>query len=160
MATKASTFTKWATTSVTGECAGDVITNDYFVDVKAADIVQDDVIDLGLLPANHTVVDAVLIADDLDTGASPAITLDVGLMSGVPGDVTSSRTCGEEFFSAATTAQAGGATRMSNRAGFLVKPSTADRSIGVKFKAGAATAAAGRIRLRVLMAPASPEVQF
>lgn len=160
MATKASTFTKWTTTAVTGECSGDVITNDYFVDVAAADIVLNDVIDLGILPANHTVVDAILIADDLDTNTTPTIALDVGVMSGVPGDVTSTRTCGSEFFAAATTAQAGGVARMSKKEGFLVKPTAADRSIGVKFQAAAATAAAGRIRLRVLMAPATPEIQF
>jgi len=160
MATKASTFTKWATTSVTGDCSGDIITNDYFVDVKAADIVESDVIDIGILPANHTVADMILIADDLDTNGTPTIALDVGLMSGVPGDVTSSRTCGSQFFAASTAAQGGTVARMSKKEGFLVKPSDADRSIGVRFQAAAATAAAGRIRLRVLMAPASPEIQF
>jgi hypothetical protein len=160
MATKASTFTKWATTSVTGETAGDVIVNDYFVDLKAADVVLNDVIDLGILPGNHTVVDAILIADDIDTGAEPTVALDVGIMSGVPGDETSVRTCGNEFFAADTTARAGGVTRMSKKDGFLVKPTVADRSIGVKFQAAAATAAAGRVRVRVMMAPATPEVQF
>lgn len=160
MATKASTFTKWATTSVTGDCAGDVITNDYFVDVAAADITLNDVIDIGILPANHTVADMVLIADDLDTNATPTVALDVGVMSGTPGDTTSVRTCGNEFFAADVGARTGAVSRMSKKAGFLVLPSTADRSIGVKFQAAAATAAAGRIRLRVLMVPASPELQF
>jgi hypothetical protein len=160
MATKASTFTKYATTSVSGDCAGDVITNDYFVDVAAADIVLNDVIDLGILPANHTVVDAILIADDLDTNGTPTVALDVGIMSGTPGDTTSVRTCGSEFFAAATTGQAGGVLRMTKKEGFLVKPTAADRSIGVKFQTAAATAAAGRIRVRVLMVPASPEIQF
>jgi hypothetical protein len=160
MATKASTFTKWTTTAVTGECSGDVITNDYFVDVKAADIVLNDVIDIGILPGNHTVVDMTLITDDLDTNASAAVALDVGIMSGNPGDETSVRTCGSEFFAADTTARTGGVARMSKKDGFLVKPTDKDRSIGVKFQAASATAAAGRVRLRVLMAPASPEIQF
>lgn len=160
MATKASTFTKWATTSITGDCAGEVITNDYFVDLLASDIVLNDVIDIGLLPANHTVVDMILIPDDLDTNGAPTLALDVGVMSGTPGDTISARTCGNEFFAASTAAQSGTPTRMSKKDGFLVKPTAADRSIGVKFQASAATAAAGRLRLRVLMTQASPEIQF
>lgn len=160
MATKASTFTKWTTTVATAACSGDVITNDYFVDLKAADIVLNDVIDLGVLPANHTVVDAILIPDDLDTNVSPTVALDVGIMSGVPGDEVSVRTCGNEFFAATTAAQTGTLTRMTKKEGFLVKSSDKDRSIGVKFQAAAATAAAGRVRLRVLMAPVMPEIQF
>ena len=160
MATKASTFTKHTITAVTSACAGDVITNDYFVDVKAGDIVLNDVIDIGVLPGNHTVVDMILITDDLDTNVSAAIALDVGVMSGVPGDESSVRTCGNEFFAADTTARAGGVARMTKKEGFLVKPTDKDRSIGVKFQAASGTAAAGRIRLRVLMAPAAPEIQF
>jgi hypothetical protein len=160
MATKASTFTKFATTSVTAACSGDVIVNDYFMDVAAADIVLNDVLDIGILPANHTVVDMILIPDDLDTGGSPAIALDVGIMSGVPGDTISVRTSGNEFFAADTGARTGALARMTKKEGFLVKPTDKDRSIGVKFQAAAQTPAAGRIRLRVLMAPATPEIQF
>lgn len=160
MATKASPFTKWVITTVTGDCAGDVITNDYYVDLLASEIVLNDVIDIGILPANHTVVDMVLIPDDLDTNGAPTLALDVGIMSGTPGDTTSVRTCSNEFFAADTSARTGVVSAMSKKDGFIVKPSTADRSIGVKFQAAAATAAAGRIRLRVLMAPASPEIQF
>lgn len=160
MATKASTFTKYATTFITGDCAGDVITNDYYVDLAAADIVLNNVIDLGVLPANHTVADAILIADDLDTNGAPTLALDVGVMSGVPGDTTSVRTCGNEFFAAVSTAQAGGVARMTKKEGFLVLPSAADRSIGVKFQAAAATAAAGRVRVRFFMVPAQTALQF
>jgi hypothetical protein len=160
MAILASKFTKYTTTAVTGECAGDVITNDYFVDVTAAQIVLNDIIDIGILPANHTVVDAILIPDDLDTNVSPTIALDVGIMSGTPGDTETARTCGSELFAASTAAQGGTPTRMSKKDGFLIKPTAADRSIGVKFQAAAATAAAGRIRLRVFMDAADPEVQF
>lgn len=160
MSILASKFTKYANTFVTGDCAGDVITNDYFVDVTAAQIVLNDIVDLGVLPANHTVVDAILIPDDLDTNANPTVALDVGIMSGVPGDTTSARTCGNELFAASTAAQGGTPTRMSKKEGFLIKPAGSDRSIGVKFQAAAATAAAGRIRLRVTMAPHDPASQF
>jgi hypothetical protein len=160
MAIKASPFTKWTITAITGDCSGDVITNDYYVDLVAGDIVLNDIIDIGILPANHTVVDMVLIPDDLDTNGAPTLALDVGIMSGTPGDTLTARTCGNEFFAADTSVRTGVVATMSKKAGFLVQPSAADRSIGVKFQAAAATAAAGRIRLRVLMAPASPEIQF
>jgi len=160
MAIIASKFTKHVTTAVSGGYAGHVIANDYFVDVTAAQIVLNDIVDLGILPANHTVVDAILIPDDLDTNASPTVALDVGIMSGTPGDDTSARTCGTELFAASTAAQGGTPTRMSAKTGFTILPTANDRSIGVKFQAAAATAAAGRIRLRVLMAPADPAVQF
>lgn len=160
MAIKASPFTKWAITAITGDCAGDVIVNDYFVDLLASEIVLNDVVDIGILPANHTVVDMFMIPDDLDTNVAPTLTLDVGIMSGTPGDTISARTCGNEFFAASTAAQTGVVATMTKKEGFLVKPTAADRSIGVKFQAAAATAAAGRIRLRAVMAPASPEIQF
>lgn len=158
MAILASKFTKYVNTAVAGDCAGEVITNDYFMDVTAAQIVLNDIIDIGILPANHTVVDMILIPDDLDSVSS--IALDVGIMSGTPGDTVTARTCGNEFFAADTGARTGVIARMSKPAGFKILPTTADRSIGVKFQAAAATPVAGRIRVRVLMAQASPELQF
>lgn len=159
MATIASKFSKGELPIVTGDCAGDVVINDYFIDVTAAQIEADNLFDLGVLPAYHTVVDAVLIPDDLDTG-TPAIVLDIGLMSGTPGDVTSVRTCGDELYDGTTAAQGGTLTRMTEADGFKILPVDYDRSIGVKVVTDAATAAAGRIRLRVLMAQGNPSIQF
>lgn len=160
MAILASPFTKYANTFVSGDCAGDVIVQEYYVDVTAAQIVLNDIVDLGVLPANHTVTDMILIPDDLDTNGAPTIALDVGIMSGEPGDTVTARTCGNEFFAADTSARTGAIARMSKAAGFRVQPTGSDRSIGVKFQAGAATAAAGRIRLIAFMAPANPQVAF
>lgn len=160
MAIRLSKFADNVLNTVTGDCAGDVIVNDYFYDITAANIVLNDIIDIGTLPANHTVSDAVLIVDDLDTNGTPTIALDVGIMSGTPGDTASARTCGNELFAADTTARTGGTSRMSKSAGFTIKATEADRSIGVKIQAAAATAAAGRIRLRVFMHPADHMVQF
>lgn len=157
--TKVSKFSAGTLPVVTGDCAGDVVVNEYFIDVTAAQIDAGNMFDLGPLPAYHTVVDMILIPDDLDTG-TPAITLDVGLLSGTVGDSTSDRTIGAEFFSASTAAQGGTATRMSLASGFKVLPTEADRSIGVKVVTDAATAAAGRIRVLTFMAPADHKVQF
>jgi hypothetical protein len=142
------------------DCAGDVVVNEYFYDLTVAQNIVNDIIDIGVLPAYHTVVDMVLVPDDLDTNASPAVALDVGLMSGTVGDTVTARTCGAEFFAADTGARSGAAARMSAATGFKVQATESDRSIGVKIQAASATAAAGRIRLVVTMAPADHKVTF
>ncbi|QRG06102.1 hypothetical protein EZH22_24430 [Xanthobacter dioxanivorans] len=118
-----------------------------------ATIALNDIIEIAVLPAYCRVVDMILDADDLDTGGSPAIVLDVGIMSGAVGD-GGTRTIGAEFFSGATTAQAGGVVRPTLKTAFRVAPTSDHRSIGVKIATAAATAAAGEIGLTVLYATA------
>lgn len=139
--------------------AGTPVVLDYFIDVTAAQLALNNVFDMGILPAGHTVGDMILVPDDLDSG-TPTIALDVGLMTGTPGDSTSVRTCGAEFFSADASARTGVAARMSLATGFKVLSSGADRSIGVKVQAAGATPAAGRIRLRVYAHPSDSYIQF
>jgi hypothetical protein len=158
--TAASKFASNQLATVYGDCAGDLVVNEFFIDLTAAQLVNGNFFDLGILPAYHTVVDMVLIPDDLDANASPTITLDVGLLSGTPGDTTSNRTIGAEFFSGDVGARTGALARMSLASGFKVTPTEADRSIGVKISAAVATAAAGRIRLLATMAPADHKVTF
>lgn len=159
MASLASKFSQNILPTVTADCAGDVVVNDYFYDITALQIDAAVIIDIGVLPAYHTVSDMILIADDLDTG-SAAITLDVGIMSGTPGDTTSARTCGAEFFSGSVGAQAGVIARPTLASAFKVLATETDRSIGVKIVVDAATAAAGRIRLRTFMHASDHKVQF
>lgn len=84
-----------------------------------------DIIELAILPTFHTVVDATLVTDALTTS-----TLDVGIMSSIPGDTDQARTVGNELFAAAAN---GSAVRMSKTAGFRIAPiQSNDRSIGVK----------------------------
>lgn len=158
--TAASKFSKRTLGHVTGDCAGDVVVNEYFIDITAAQIAANAMFDVGVLPAYHTVVGMKLIPDDLDTDVSPALTLDVGLLSGTPGDETSDRTIGAEFFSASTVGQGGTVGDMTLASGYKILPTEEDRSIGVKVVTDAATAAAGRVRLLVEMAPADHKVQF
>jgi hypothetical protein len=160
MATRASQFAQNILPTRTISGAGNVFANDYFIDLTAAQVVLNDVIDLGVLPGYHTISDAILIVDDLDSNGTPTIALDVGIMSGTPGDTVNARTIGNELFAADTTARAGGTARMTKSAGFTIKPTELDRSIGVKIQAAAATAAAGRIRLRVWMHAADHTYQF
>lgn len=160
MAILASKYATSVLTTVTADCAGDVVSNDYFYDLTAAQNVTGNIIDIGILPAGHTISDVILLPDDLDTNVSPAMTLDVGIMSGTPGDTVTARTCGAEIFSASTAAQGATVTRASLKTAFIILPTEVDRSIGVKVLLQAATAAAGRIRLRVFMHAADHKVQF
>lgn len=82
-----------------------------------------DIIELGVLPAGATVVDAILVSDELGT-----ITLSAGLMSGTVGSTDAGRTCGTELFSAAADASV---VRASLATAFRIAPTDADRSIGV-----------------------------
>lgn len=140
---------KWSEQGGTGnvaypDCAGDVIQNRYEADLassplKGVTLAIGDIIDFGIIPANTTVTDLLIDSDDLDSGGSPALAYDVGVISGTPGDTTSSRTVGTEFFAATTASQSAGVTRMSKNTGFRVAPVGYDRSIGIKITAAAAT---------------------
>jgi len=129
-----------------------VIVGDY---VTVAGVAATDVIEMGILPAGYVPVDAILAADDCDSNATPTITLDLGLMSGVAGVVDTARTGGSEAFAASTVAQAGGVARMALAAFTQVAPMGADRGIGVRLAAGAATLVVGaKLRLTVIARPA------
>ena len=82
------------------------------------------------------------------------LALDVGILSGTPGDTISARTMSNEFFAADTTARTGGVSRMTKSTGLRIVPTGSDRSIGVKITAAAATQAStttGKFRLIVEM---------
>lgn len=121
--------------------------------VTATGMTADDVIEMVAFPANTVPVDVTLVCEDLASGGSPAITLDVGVLSGNYAD-GGTRTCGAEFLSAATTGQAGGLARATVPAGFLLGYSASDRSLGIKIGTAAATLATGKkIRLIATFIP-------
>lgn len=127
---------------------GGVIACETFEYSLAAALALNDIIEIGILPANARIVDGILDCDDLDTNGAPAITLDVGIMSGTVGDADTGRTVGTELFAASTVAQAGGMARTTK--GQRSVPTALDRSIGVKVAAAPATGATtGKIRLTV-----------
>jgi hypothetical protein len=146
---------KWVKRQITtplGSESGDVV-SELFEYSLAAALVVGDIIELAVLPTYATVVDAVLIADDLDTNGTPTITLDVGIMSGEVGVLDAARTCGAEIFSGSTVAQAGGVARPSLATAFRIAALEGHRSIGVKVAAGPATGATtGKIQLRLFYA--------
>lgn len=112
--------------------AGGVVCERYTFTVTS-NLADGDIIELGILPAYHTVVDAVLVVDEAGTA-----TYDVGIMSGVVGDPSSSRTCGNEFFAGAADATT---TRITKAAGLRLASSGSDRSVGVKVVGAGITAA-------------------
>lgn len=146
--------------TVSADCAGDLVRNVYELDMslapfKGVTFLLNDIIDIGPLPANHIVTDMIIDSDDMDTNGTPLLALDVGILSGTPGDTVSVRTMSNEFFAADVAARTGVISRMTKGAGFRVAPTQADRSIGVKIQAAAATqATTGKIRLIVEMAAA------
>lgn len=157
---KVSQFSKGVLATVCASQAGQVVVNDFFIDLAAGDLVTGKTFDLGVLPAFHSVVDAILIPDDIDTGGAAAVTLDVGLLSGTVGDSVSDRTMADEIFAASTAGQTGTVARASAKTAFLIASSDKDRSIGLKVKLQPATAAAGRVRLRTFMQSVANQGQF
>lgn len=102
-----------------------------------AALVINDILELGVLPADHALVDAILDTDDIDSGT--LLVYDVGIMSGSVGLADTARTVGAQIFSAANTpGRTAGMARPTLNLGNIL-PSSVDRSIGLK----ATTAPAG-----------------
>ena len=99
----------------------------------------DDVIQMIPVAAGERILDVILISEDLDTGGSPAIVLDVG-----DGDDA------DRFIDGATIGQAGGMARMNGAT--PIKTYAADDTIDVTVATGPATGATGvDITLRVFL---------
>ena len=102
---------------------------------------------IGLIPvrAGVKILDVVLDVDDLDSNGSPAITLNVGFFYN---DATTNVPA--QFFSAVTTAQAGGVVRRTIAPTTPFIPAT-EGWIGVIAQANAATAQTGNITLQATL---------
>lgn len=123
-----------------------------------AGLALNDVVELCAIPAYYVPVDFILALEDTDSNGAPAMTLDVGILSGTYGDASAAtgqaRTCGNEGIAASTTAQTGGIVRPTKKDLSLVAPTTADRGFGVKVAAAAATLTAGaKWRMTLLCRP-------
>lgn len=88
------------------------------------------------LPAGAIVVGGFIEADDLDTGGSPSITLNVG----DAGDA-------DRYFAASTVAQAGTAGTALAVAGLGYTVEAANTAVTIAVAANAATSAAGSVRV-------------
>lgn len=117
----------------------------FIVDVPAAGYASGDILELGVLHAFASVIDASIIT----VGSLGAATVDVGIMSGDAGETTNTdataRTVGAELFEGAAISAA--ITRMTKSDALLLKPLEKHRSIGVKFGAAVAGGAGKKIGL-------------
>lgn len=118
--------------------AGGAVVEKYEFTISA-NLASTDIVELGVLPAYHTVVDATLVTGALGAG----VTADIGIMSGTLGSVDVSRTSGNELFAGAANNTV---VRMNRAAGFQIAPVEADRSIGLKVS-GAVTASNQKVTL-------------
>ena len=91
------------------------------------------------LPVGAIVIGATLEADDLDTGGSPTITLNVG-------DAGSAN----RYFAASTVAQTGAAAAATAATGLLSTVTEGNTAVRVAVAANAATSAAGSVRLAIM----------
>lgn len=107
--------------------AGVVVTQAFTYTISAALTAATDILEMGILPANCTVVDAILHVDE----AGLAV-WDAGIMSGDVGSTDSGRTSGAELFNDAADATV---NRMSAIGGFKIAAVGYDRSLGVKASA-------------------------
>jgi hypothetical protein len=111
-----------------------------------------DIIEMLALPAGYVPVDGILVADDLDDGATLA--LDVGILSADWLKNDSASTIGAEFIAGSVVGQAGGIARFAVKAGFMLAPADNDRAIGIKVATAPAVAVAtGKMRLIVNVRP-------
>lgn len=112
-----------------------------------------DIIELGVLPANYTLSDVTFDADQFDSNGAPTLTFDAGLLTGGastpqsnPGNVgvaDLTRAVGTDMLSGSSaigrtaTGSTVGATQFTCD---RIRPVGYDRSIGLKVKAAPATA--------------------
>jgi len=125
-------------------CSGEVVAQKFSYTVND-NLAIDDIVEIGVLPAEHDVVDMIAVTDAMGTG----VTVDAGIMSGEFGDTDQARTSSNQFFAGADVAAAG-VIRMSKVEGFRLDSTRADRSIGVKIGGAGVTGTGQVITLEVL----------
>lgn len=135
--------------------AGAVVAQRFTHSFTTGQLVANNIVEMAPIPPGLVPVDMILDSDDLDTDGTPAVTLDVGIMSGAFGDPAQDRTCGAEFFSGATVGQAGGVARPTLASAFRVAAAQSVRSIGIKVATAPDAAQAGTVGLTVLYAAMS-----
>ena len=120
-----------------------------------AAFVVNDIIEFGSLPANMLVADWYLDTDDLDSGGSPAITLDVGMLNAAKDDIDTTISGGAAWLASSTVAQAGGLVRaVASSFTRMTVDAANDRPFGVKVSTAPATGATtGTLALTVTLRP-------
>jgi hypothetical protein len=136
------------------------------IELTAAQVVNDNIVAMGVVPSGQRLVGLVLEVDDLDTGN--AITLNIGLLNsryneaaasvaapGTDDGTAPALVSGKNLVTSGTTAQAGGRLEISALActeSWSVDNSY-DRIVAVEFKA-ISSAQGGTLNLGIITAPA------
>lgn len=108
-----------------------------------ATLAANDLLKMARLPAGYIITGGYLAATDLDTNASPAITMTVGLM-----DVDDTALDADtDLLTAATVGQDGSLAKFAT--GLTQGPFTVDKIVAVKVVAAGATKAAGTVTCQV-----------
>lgn len=110
----------------------------------AADLDANDTGAVCILPAGCVPVGLVYDSDDLDTNGTPTITASVGICNAGVTDLDSVWVAG------ITGSRDGTASSVVSTAMMRVAATNADRKVGIKFTAAAATKAAGNVGLTLL----------
>lgn len=126
--------------TITCDCS-EVAAVRYAIDMVAADLDANDIGAVGILPAGCVPVGLAYDSDDLDANANPTVVASVGVLNaaGTDFDVT--------WGTGITTSQGGGQAQVMSKELARTAAATADRKIGIKFTAAAATKAAGQVGL-------------
>lgn len=132
--------------AVTPSHAGDVVAlvSDITLAAATDPMATGDIYVAGVLPANMRLIDAMIVAGDIDTATALTLTL-AALLQDFTDIVSNSN-----IITASTVGQAGGVARASVAGGLQVDPSTSDTWIGIKLAAGATGLNAGA-KLRVVL---------
>ena len=135
-------------TPATGSQAGVVIASrhSHEVDASAELTLANDKIQMGVLPAGHRLVDAILAADDLDSHGTPAVVLHLGTADDPDAIIASSN-----------VARAGGIARMDAIAGAEIAATDSDLAIWVTCATPPATDQDGTLAVTLFYVPDYPE---
>lgn len=134
MAVKQSAWAQGRRVAAVAGSSGTVVAQKFKI-VIDEDLAIGDIVEFGVLPNYHDVVDMKVVNAALGAG----VTGDVGIMTGDYGDPDQARDSGNEFFAAADLAAAA-VTRMTKPEGFLLTRTDKERGLGLKIGGAAVTA--------------------
>jgi hypothetical protein len=133
-------------------CAGEMVSYRSTYAFATGDLLANNIVEMGPIPAGCELVDVILDSDELDS--STGLTVDVGIIDGDFGALLDgsgdARTCDASIISATTTPQAGGVVRPTLASAFRIARNASDQGIGVKIHAAPTTAVAGTLGLTVI----------
>jgi len=123
--------------------------------VSGTNLVANDVLEVGILPAYHVLVDFQLLSDSWDSNAAPTLAANIGVMTGVVGDTARVNTAvGTEFGAALVFGKTAVSVFLRNAAiaaARVASSKTVDRSIGMACTTAAATNPAATRQLDFLL---------